>query len=429
MSNILSLSAVVLLSTSSFLSADDWPAFRGRVTATNRAHARGTGYPQTWSSNEKIAWRYELPAGGNSSPVVSNGKVFVTYADQGGTRRNLTCVDADTGEKLWTQSVIHEKNEPTHKTNPHCGSSPASDGQTVVVWHGSAGVFAYSLDGKEIWNYETGPVHHIWGTGSSPIIYEGVVYLNIGPGERTYVLALDLQTGEQLWKTPEPGGNLGEDENGKRIDWIGSWSSPQILEHSDQPQLICAQPTRVVAYDLKTGDKQWWCTGLNNLPRGSLMYTDPIFHKQMGLVLGGFKGPAIAFRLPEEPETGDITDLSRLWRITHKNPQRIGSGVIVGDYLYAPSAGINGIQCLELKTGTVKWTERHPHAFWGSMVMAEGLIYVTDQSGTTLVIRPDPTKFDLVSANRLEERSNSTPALVDGKIYLRTYSALYCISQ
>jgi len=120
---------------------------------------------------------------------------------------------------------------------------------------------------------------------------------------------------------------------------------------------------------------------------------------------------------------------ARKWRVIRENPQRIGSGVILGNYVYAPAAGINGIQCLELKTGNVLWTERTPAPFWGSMILAEGLIYVTDQQGTTWILKPSAEKFELVAINPLKERTNSTPAFTEHSLILRTYNAVYRVSQ
>lgn len=415
-----------LVASSDFSSAADWPAFRGPVLSLERVKAAGSGYPREWSKETNVAWRLPLPGPGNSSPVISGDHVYVTYSDEQGTRRNLICVDFTSGKELWTKSVVHNAKEPTHKTNPHCGSSPACNDDRVVVWHGSAGVFCYSSAGKELWHYKTGPVHHIWGTGSSPVIYEDKVFINIGPGENTHLLALSLDHGDVLWKAEEPGGNFGEDPNGKKMDWIGSWSTPQIATIQGKTQVICAMPTRVVGYDLNSGEILWWCSGLENLPRSNLVYTDPLVTDSLIVALGGFKGPGIAFA---PGGTGDITNTARKWKVTRDNPQRIGSGMVIGNQVYIPTAGINGIQCLDLKTGEVIWTERTPAPFWGSMILAENLLYVTDQQGTTWVLNPNPKHFDLVAKNTIQERTNATPAMTDGSIILRTYQAVYRISK
>jgi outer membrane protein assembly factor BamB len=272
-----------------------------------------------------------------------------------------------------------------------------------------------------LWSRETGEIHHIWGYGSSPIIDQGMVYLNIGPGAKTYLTALSLEDGKTLWEVPEPGGNLGETgPNGERGEWVGSWSTPQIFDRDGRRQVVCGMPTRAVGYDAASGEILWSCDGLKKLA-----YSDPLIGKDIGVLLGGFKGPGIGFRLGE---TGNITETSRLWQVTQGNPQRIGSGLIIGNYIYQPCAGINAIQCLDLESGEQVWLERFPSAFWGSMILAEELIYVTDQSGTTFVLKADEKGMEILHENKLGERSNSTPAFADGSLYLRTNDALYRIS-
>jgi outer membrane protein assembly factor BamB len=410
------------------LSAGEWPAFRGHVRSELRGRAEGTGYPTEWSPDKNIVWKQALPDAGNSSPVVSGGKVFLTCADNDGKQRHLLCFDALSGEELWKRTVNHLEPEPTHKTNPYCGSSPAADHERVVVWHGSAGVFCYDHEGGEIWSKEVGPIHHIWGYGSSPVIHEDMVFLNIGPGERTYLTGLSLKDGKTLWEAPEPGGSLGEaGPDGEKARWVGSWSTPQIARIGEREQVVCAMPTRVVSYEPSTGQVLWFCTGLENMPRGNLAYTDPLIGEEIGIMLGGFQGPAIGFRLGGE---GDVTAANRLWRVTQRTPQRIGSGVIIDRLAYVPGAGPNVIQCLEIRTGEIRWEERiEGAAMWGSMILAGELIYVTDQAGTTHVIKPNPEKLEIVASNKLGERSNSTPAFVAGKIFLRTNQRLYCIAE
>lgn len=414
---------VLCLMLPTLLSAGEWPAFRGRVQSEFRGRAEGTGYPTEWSKEKNIVWKFELPDAGNSSPVVCGGKVFLTCAENNGKQRHLFCVDAKTGKELWRKTVEHLQPEPTHKTNPYCGSSPAVDDERVVVWHGSAGIFCYDHAGNEVWKKEVGPIHHIWGYGSSPIIHEDMVILNIGPGVKTYLTALNVKNGKTLWESPEPGGNLGEDgPDGQRGKWIGSWSTPQIAKIGERTQIICAMPTRVVSYEPSTGEVLWFCTGIQDLS-----YSDPLIGDEIGIMMGGFQRAGMGFRLGGE---GDVTDSNQLWRVAQRNPQRIGSGVIIGQFAYLPTASQIAVQCLDIRTGEIKWEERGPGTgFWGSMILADGLLYATDQAGTTHVIKPNPEKLEVVTSNKLGERSNSTPAFVDGKIYLRTNQGLYCVSK
>ena len=133
----------------------------------------------------------------------------------------------------------------------------------------------------------------------------------------------------------------------------------------------------------------------------------------MGIKLGG---------------SGDVTSTHRVWR-NAKSQSSIGSGVVVDGHVYLPYAGANVIECVDPKTGKMLWRERQKAAFWGSIVMAGGRGYVTDQAGRTVVFKPNPEKFEGIAVNELGEKSNSTPAISDGQIFIRTFKGLYCIAE
>ena len=207
--------------------------------------------------------------------------------------------------------------------------------------------------------------------------------------------------------------------------YTGSWCTPVIANVDGRTVAICGMTTRVNAYDVSTGEIVWTCDGLRG-PRGDLCYTSPVISDDVCVVMGGFKGPAIGFQMGGK---GNITAKRRLWREENGNPQRIGSGVVVDGLIYMPNAGPNTIQCIDPNTGKILWQERSPgSAAWGSMIHADGHLYVTDQDGTTHVLVPSPEGMKVVSSNRLGESSNSTPAITNGAIILRTFNHLYCIS-
>jgi outer membrane protein assembly factor BamB len=396
--------------------AGDWSQFRG---PEGRGVADEEDVPVQWGRNEQVVWRFALPGPGNSSPIVSNGRVFVTCAADEGRTRSLYSLDGKTGELAWVKSVRYEQPEKTHKTNPQCAATPAADGERVVVWHGSAGLICYDFAGDERWKADLGPAGHMWGTGSSPLIQGDRVYLNFGPGTRSFVVALDLSSGDELWRTEEPGG---DDDK-----YIGSWSTPVVAEIDGRTQLVCSMPNRVVGYDPATGDILWTLGGLSG-PGGDLMYTSPLIAGDRAVVMAGFHGPAVGFKLGG---TGDVTERNLLWKTSGPQPQRIGSGAIVGGHVYMANADAGTAQCLDLETGEVLWEERlgSGGAFWATTVLAGGNLYATNQRGTTIVFRPDPEKLDVIAVNELGEPSNATPAFADGRVYLRTDEALYCIAQ
>ncbi len=396
--------------------AADWPMFRGPA---GDGRADDADYPLKWGPEHNVQWRMELPTPGNSSPIISSGRVFVTTATDGGTRRHLYCLDRNTGKQLWVRSVDAPAGEATHQTNPYCGSTPLADGKLVIVWHGNAGLHCYDFSGNPVWSSNVPKCEHIWGYGSSPVLHEGRVFLNAGPGIDSKMIAFEAATGRVVWSTPEPGG--ANDRNGRMV---GSWSTPVVTEVDGELQLICSMPTRVVAYRPGTGDIAWSVTGLSS-PRGDLCYTSPLFAGQIGIALGGYKGPGMGFTLGG---SGDVTEANRLWETPDGQPQRIGSGVVVGNHFYQANAGPGIIQCLEVRTGQPTWQQRVSGTHWASIVLASGRLYATNQDGVTRVFEPDPEKFVLLAENDLQEPTNATPAFSDGQIVLRTDRAVYGLS-
>jgi len=419
--------SAALLTSAGLLKAADWTHFRG--PDRNGVAAEETA-PLNWSREKNIRWKAALPQPGNSSPVVSGDRVFVTCAeDRRGTRRSLYCFSRADGKQLWVKTVTYDKPDPTHAQNPYCASSPAADGKVVVAWHGSAGLHCYDYDGKELWSRDLGRIRHVWGWAGSPVIHGDVIYLNCGPGVRTFVAAIDKKTGDVLWQTEEPGG--AEDKSKETGSWIGSWSTPVVTTVDGREQVLVFMPRKVNAYDPKTGQVLWYCTGA-----GDLAYTDVMLAEvpagdgsgtgqRIGVAMAGYTGAAIGFKLGG---SGDVTAANRLWRETRNNPQRVGSGVIVGRHLFMPNEPY--LACYDVTTGKELWRQSFPgERFWGSVVRAGDRLYVTSQKGVTYVFAPDPKQFKLLATNDLDEGSNSTPAIADGQIFLRTDRHVWCVEE
>lgn len=407
---------IVLLSCSLSL-AGDWAGFRG---PTGNGISPEKNLPANWGPDKNIAWKFKLPGAGNSSPIVSNGKIFVTCAEEKGTKRNLYCIDRTNGKLAWKKTVEYTESEQMHKTNPYCGSTPAADGKRVVVWEGSAGLFCYDFEGKKLWSKDLGKFTHIWGYGSSPVLHDGLVYLNCGPGVRSFIVAFDLETGQEVWRQDMKGA----DKRDPRM--MGSWSTPIVQKVDGKDQLILSQTTSVNAYDPKTGDVIWTFSGLDG-PNGDLMYTSPVISDGVAVAMAGYTGPAVGFELGG---TGDVTKRNHLWKTDKKQPQRIGSGAIVKGFLYMANADTGTAQCFNIGTGEVTWETRLTGgAHWGSTVYADGKLYATNQSGATHVFKPNPEKYEEIAVNRLREPTNSTPAFSNGEIFLRTHQTLFCIQK
>jgi outer membrane protein assembly factor BamB len=409
------LGLLLVVASVSPVAAGDWPAFRG---PHGNGFSEEKNAPTTWSATENVKWKAALPDEGNGSPIVVGDRVFVTCAQEKGKKRGLYCFDRTDGKLKWSKIVDFGRDEITHGTNPYCSPTPVSDGKRVVVWHGSAGLYCYDLDGKELWRRtDLGEFVHIWGYASSPIIYGDLVIQNCAPGKKTFLAAFDLASGSDRWRVDEPF----EGDGDKRADgkWMGTWGTPVVTKIDGEDQVVVFQPSRVVGYRPKNGEIIWTCKAENK--KGDLAYSSPIISDGVCLAQGGFGGGGAAFTVGGR---GDLSD-KILW---HKpgNPQSIGTGVIIDGYLYIPDAGPGTIRCLDVKTGAVKWMER-AGTFWGSIVMAGDTAYVTDQDGATYVFKPNSEMFEPVAKNELKEHSNSTPAISDGQIFIRTFKNLWCI--
>src|SRR6266498_2665340 len=401
--------------------ADNWPAWRG---------PQGTGVcseknlPLHWSTNENVRWRVPLPERGNSTPIVWGQRVFVTQAIEKDGRRTLLCFDRADGKRLWQQGPTYPEKELTHETNPQSSSSPVTDGERVIAWFGSAGLFCYDKSGRELWHRDLGPQRHIWGSGSSPVLHGNLCVLNFGPGARTFLIAVDKTTGQDIWKVDEPGGDSGEKKSGQdKPQWIGSWSTPVFIQAGGREELVLSWPKRVAAFEPKSGKELWTCSGLN-----PLAYTSPLFDgkKEIVVAMGGFNGMALAVKAGG---SGDATESRRLWPHP-KTKQRIGSGVIHDGHIYILNdPGV--AECFELETGKLVWEERlkgpAPRSDnWSSMVLADGKLYAINQGGDAFVLKASP-KFEVLATNSLGETTLPSRPSSDGDLFLRTHQALWCI--
>src|SRR5262249_47267918 len=150
-------------------------------------------------------------------------------------------LDRAKGKELWKKEVSYEEKEPTHKTNPYCSASPVTDGERVIVSHGSAGVYCYDFDGNEKWKYDTGKLTHIWGNASSPVLYENLAILWLGPGDRCSLVAVDKKSGAKVWQ---------HDETGSKPEaFFGSWGTPLITKVGDHDELLLGVPKKLKGFD------------------------------------------------------------------------------------------------------------------------------------------------------------------------------------
>lgn len=413
------LCAVTLLTSAS---SNDWPTWRGPNGDGKLPEA--SDYPISWSATENIAWKAALPDRGNSSPIVSRSRVFLTQSEEDGRLRSLMCFDSTDGSLLWKQTVNHGRVEETHKTNPHCSASPVTDGTLIFAWHGNAGIYAYTFEGKEVWRRDLGTDYaHIWGPhAASPVLVGSSLYVHAGPGPVGKLLALKKDTGETIWEE-----DLDEFESSDAKEFKGSWATPLHLDNGGRLELLLGLPGYLIGFDGNSGKELWRVAGL-----GDLCYTNVLSGGGRALYLSGYGGPGLAMRLPSPTDTGDLTATHRLWADAPKgknqNPQRIGSGQIIGDHFYLLNEpGV--MQCSSVATGEILWRERLSASSWSSMNLIGQTLHVNDTMGTTYLIEPNPAALKILSTNPVDsnQHTNSSLAFANGRIYLRTDAFLYAV--
>lgn len=371
-----------------------------------------TNAPTRWSGSVNVRWRQALGTeGGNSTPVVWGEQIYVTQAV--GNRRSLNAVDRRTGRLKWTVSATSRGRESTQAMNPFCASSPATDGERVIAWFGTAGLYCFDPAGKALWERDLGMQKHQFGYGSSPLMVSNTVYLNFGPGAVEFVVAMDKRSGRELWRVASP--------TPAADDTYGTWSTPHRIVHEGQPQLLVALRDYFAALDPETGRELWRCRGMGPQAKAS-----PFAGAGMAFMAGDFRGGEIAVRLGGK---GDVTDSHRIWR-EYPPRGRIATSIVVGQHIYGARA--NGIMdCLDVETGDVAWAERMPGAasngaIFGSPLLVGDRLYYANQGGDVAIVEARPT-FRLIAVNSVREPCNASPVVAYGDLFLRTWKALWCI--
>lgn len=401
------LAALAILSWSTVGLASDWPAWRG---PTGQGFSDEKNLPLKWSAKENVKWKVPLADPGNSTPVIWGDKIFLTQANKGGTVRSLMCLARADGKPLWQKDVAYDEEERNWGGITYTNASPALDAERVVVSFASAGMYCYDHSGKELWKRtDLGTWQHGFGSGASPVLYGDLAILWCGPNEgkgRNFLLAVNSTTGETVWEHNEK---------------VGSWGTPLIAKVEGRDQLLLSVVPHLKGFNPKTGKELWVCKGLTKY-----VYTSPLYGNGVAVSMSGYGGAALAVKLGG---ADDITK-DRLW-LHPTNIQRVGSGMIVGDHVYMVDE--NGVpRCYELTSGDELWkVEKAPAGMtWGSMVHADGKLYVLMRGGETLVFAAGP-KYELLAKNSLGkgEQTNSSPSISNGEIFLRTFRHLWCISE
>jgi outer membrane protein assembly factor BamB len=416
----------------------DWPQFRGIRAA---GVADGFTVPSIWNVAEGkgIAWKTAIPGLGHSSPVVWGDQIFITTSISGQKDAGLKvglygdiapvqddsphewrvyALDKKTGAITWQHTAY--KGVPKikrHTKATHANSTVATDGQYLVAFFGSEGLYAYDLKGKPLWSKDLGVLDAAfymvpqaqWETGSSPVIHDGLVVIQADVLKGSFVAAFDVKTGKEVWRVT-------------RND-VPTWSTPTVHEVNGRAQLIVNGMRHVGAYDLKTGKEIWKLSGGGDIPVPTPVVSDGLIYITNA---HGALSPVYAIK---ETATGDVTLASN----TTSNDFVAWSTPRDGGYMCTPLVyrGIlyivkyNGVlNAFDARTGERKYQQRlagATSAFTASPVASDGKVYFASEDGQVFVAKAGPV-WEQIALNEMGESVLATPAISEGALLFRTHS-------
>ncbi len=427
----------LILSLSQFACGEDWLRFRG--PNGSGVSSQTNELATEFGDDKNLNWKVELPGSGASSPIVVGEKIFVTcYSGYGESRtdkgemeklkRHLVCVDRAKGKILWERDFDPYLPEdefvgmglPEHG---YSSSTPVSDGKNVFVFFGKSGVFAYDLDGNQIWKKSVGTASgsRKWGSAASPILAKGVLVV-VASDEDEAIYGLEPATGNELWKTETP-------------DVANVWNSPILTGENEDTQLLISVPKKILALDPGTGKTKWYATNGVDAPSVS---TGLVMDGDNVIAMGGRSRTCTAWTTGGKD---DVTQTHTVW--TGKAISAVVTPITYEGRLYCISQGI--ATCADAKTGETIFKERvgtvggsnqprrrGPGGMdYSSPVLAAGKIYQFTKSGTCYVIAAEP-EFKLLATNTFESDKsefNGTPAISNGEMFVRSNRFLYSIGK
>ncbi len=421
-----------------------WPQFRGPQA---RGIAEGFKTPTDWNvpAGENVRWKTALPGLAHSSPVIWGDRIFVTTVISGmrdpelkvGLYGNITPVQDDT-EHVWKVISLDKKTgqilweRTAHKGVPkikrhtkatHANSTPATDGKKVVAFFGSEGLYCYDMEGNLLWKKDLGVLDSgffmvptaQWGFGSSPVIHNGVIYIQADVQKDSFLAAFDLDTGNELWRTAR--------------DDVPTWSSPTVFESRGRLLIAANGYKHIGGYDAKTGQEIWRMRGGGDIPI-------PTPQVAQGLIFitnaHGRMSPIYAIR----PDArGDISlqgdassNQSVVWSVPRQGAY-MPTPLVYGETLYLlRDRGVLASYKAASGEQIIEQTRLGGSAYSASGVAADGKLYYTSEEGDVYVVRHGP-EFDLLATNPLGEICMATPAISEGVIYFRTKGHLIAVGE
>ena len=385
--------------------AQYWPVWRG---PSGQGLVTGS-YPDTWSATENVVWKKPVAGRGNSSPIVWADTIFLTTAHDGGRRVSLVAFRRSDGTQLWEAFAPEGRTGRAHYKNGHASATPSTDGTRVYASFGSRGLAAFDFSGKLVWHKDLGDVDNYHGAAGSPLLYKDRVILYQDFDSSSFVAAFDARTGKELWRTP-------------RRASVG-WGTPVAVRAGTRDEIIVSSQGAVTAYDPANGSELWVCDG-NSFE----VIPTPVVGHGLVFAASGRVGPTLAIR---PGGRGNVTRTHLVWTSPKGSPF-VPSPIVYGDQLYMVNDMASIVTSFHAATGKVLWQGRlgvaQREGFSASPVAVDGKVFFTNDQGETFVVRAGPT-FELLRTNRLGESTLASPALVDGRWYIRTDRSLFAIGR
>jgi outer membrane protein assembly factor BamB len=424
------LSAIsISLILSTLVSAADWPQWRG---------PEGTGVspdkdvPIIWHEGRGIVWKCPLPEWGDSTPAIWGDAIFVT-SHTPENKLLLLRIGKKSGEIVWTQDVgsgeaVREapkrSTQKFHQLHNLASPSPVTDGETVVVHYGNGDLAAYDYDGQQLWKRnlqeDYGAYSIWWGHANSPVMASDLVISvcmqdsladqQANPVE-SYLVAHELDSGEVRWKIPRM--------TKAKAEECDAYTTPLLARLHGKEQLVVMGGNQLDAYDPTTGKQLWFLDGLV----GGRTVTGPTTADGLIFTTRGMRGELIAV---DPSKQGELNHRDILWDYSEGTPDTC-SPVVWNDLLFMVSD--DGIaRCLDAKSGHLEWKERLKGKYKASPIAADGRIFFLNTEGLTTVVSASP-RFDKLVENQLDDETIASPAVSDGKIFIRGRKALYCVGR
>jgi outer membrane protein assembly factor BamB len=419
----------------------NWPQFRGP-----QASGIAEGFPtvKEWdiAKGKNVLWRTALPGLSLSSPIVWGERIYLTnavrkegeaelrvglygdpapVADEGAQLFQVLCLDRKDGKVLWTQTAFEgEPRFPRHPKGSFAASTPATDGKHVLAFFGTEGLFCYDPEGKLLWKRDFGDLdagwymapEASWGFSASPVIHEGVVYIQCDVQKGSFVAALKASDGTELWRTP-------------RAE-VPTFGAPTVDVRGARRQLVCNGYKHIGAYDLASGKELWKLEGGGDVPVPTPVIGDGLVYitNAHGRMAPMFAIDAKAEgTLALEAKDSPYMRWSDLRRGTYMQ-----TPLVLGEFLYAcKDEGV--LRCFDAAGGEVVYEQRlgdGRSGFTSSPVAADGKLYFASEEGVVYVVA-EGFEFQLLGKNELGEECMATPAVSSGVLYYRTRGHLTAI--